>query len=169
MSEPSAQQRQTLVDRALEIEPRLTRYAARLLGNADAAADVVQEAMLRLLRCAEPPPEPRLAEWLFTVARNAALDVLRKEGRMKPLSDEHAERVASTGPSPQAAAELAEDAGRLVRLMRLLPRGQQDVLRLRFQEQFSYKQIAGITGLTVTNVGFMIHTAIKTLRGRMVV
>jgi RNA polymerase sigma-70 factor (ECF subfamily) len=40
------------------------------------------------------------------------------------------------------------------------------VIRLKFQNGFSYKQIAGITGLSVSNVGFLIHTGIQALRKR---
>ena len=52
------------------------------------------------------------------------------------------------------------------RAMRALPANQQEVLRLKFQNGFSYKQIAGITGLSVSNVGFLIHTGIQRLRKR---
>ena len=45
-----------------------------------------------------------------------------------------------------------------------LPDNQQEVVRLKFQDGLSYKEIAGVTGLTVSNVGFLIHTAIHTLR-----
>jgi RNA polymerase sigma-70 factor (ECF subfamily) len=59
-----------------------------------------------------------------------------------------------------------EQAGRVSAAMSALPPSQQEVLRLRFQNGFSYKQIAGITGLSVTNVGFLIHTGIQRLRKR---
>src|SRR4051812_20231634 len=76
-------------------EGPLTLYAARLLRDADAARDVVQDTFLRL--CSQPRAEiqARLAEWLFTVCRNRALDVLRKESRMTQLSDEQVQ-VRST-------------------------------------------------------------------------
>ena len=45
-----------------------------------------------------------------------------------------------------------------------LPENQQEVIRLKFQNGFSYKEIARITGLSVGNVGFLIHTAVARLR-----
>jgi DNA-directed RNA polymerase specialized sigma24 family protein len=45
-----------------------------------------------------------------------------------------------------------------------LPKNQREVLRLKFQCDLSYKEISAVTQLSVTNVGFLIHTAIKTLR-----
>src|SRR4051794_22454592 len=76
-------------------EAPLTLYAARLLGDAESARDVVQETFLRLCAQDRAPIESRLAEWLFTVCRNRALDVLRKERRMTRLSDEQVHRHAS--------------------------------------------------------------------------
>ena len=93
-------------------EGPLTLYAARLLGDAETARDVVQETFLRLCVQDRARVERHLAEWLFTVCRHRALDVLRKEGRMSRLSDErvqaHADPVAApaTFPSPVAAARL---------------------------------------------------------------
>jgi RNA polymerase sigma-70 factor (ECF subfamily) len=45
-----------------------------------------------------------------------------------------------------------------------LPHNQQEVIRLKFQNGFSYKEISRITQLSVSNVGFLIHTAIKALQ-----
>lgn len=69
--------------------------------------------------------------------------------------------------SPAVQAEHNESAGRVQRFMKHLPPNQQEVVRLKFQSGLSYKEIAGVTNLSVTNVGFLIHTALKTLRQRM--
>ena len=45
-----------------------------------------------------------------------------------------------------------------------LPANQQEVVRLKFQNGFSYKEISQITALSVSNVGFLIHTAVARLR-----
>jgi len=52
----------------------------------------------------------------------------------------------------------------LLKLIGELPRNQQEVIRLKFQNGFSYKEISRITALSVTNVGFLIHTAVTQLR-----
>src|SRR5262245_61842836 len=64
-----------------QFERRLLRYAQRLTGNLDEARDVVQFVFLRL--CDQSPDEigDRLAQWLYTVCRNRAMDVLRSRGR----------------------------------------------------------------------------------------
>jgi RNA polymerase sigma-70 factor (ECF subfamily) len=51
--------------------------------------------------------------------------------------------------------------------MALLPDSQQEVIRLRFQEGFSYKEISRITGFSVGNVGYLLHVGLKSLRGRL--
>ncbi|MFP4106623.1 MAG: RNA polymerase sigma factor, partial [Phycisphaerae bacterium] len=69
--------------------------------------------------------------------------------------------------SPHAAAEHNEDVGRMLAAMKLLPDNQQEVLLLKFQNGFSYKEISNITGHSVSYVGVLIHTAVKALRNRM--
>src|ERR1041385_1269616 len=68
-------------------ESHLVRYAAWILGDVERAREVVQETFLRL--CKEEPTgiKDHLAQWLFTVCRNLAFDVRKKENRMTPLHD----------------------------------------------------------------------------------
>lgn len=142
----------------------LTRYAAQLTGNLETARDVVQDTFLRLWQVDPDRVQGHLAEWLFTVCRNRALDVLRKENRMKPLTEADLVARPTDAPSPAAEAEQRETASEVLRLLAGLPFNQREVVRLKFQNGLSYQEISRITHLTVTNVGFLIHTAIKTLR-----
>jgi RNA polymerase sigma-70 factor (ECF subfamily) len=148
-------------------EGPLTLYAARLLGNAETARDVVQETFLRLCAHDRATIEPKLAEWLFTVCRNRALDVLRKESRMTRLSEEQVHECASPDPGPPDVAERRDSAARVLDLLESLPANQREVIRLKFQNGFSYREISRISGHSVTNVGFLIHTGLKTLRGQL--
>ena len=144
----------------------LQRYAASITGDDESARDVVQDTFLRL--CDIPPEsvDGHLAPWLFTVCRHRALDLQRKLHRMKPLADEDLARQASPEPSPADAAE-QDDALTLVRrLLAALPPNQQEVVRLKFQAGLSYEEISRVTSLSVGNVGFLLHTARKTLRTR---
>ncbi len=148
-----------------EYQARLLRYATRLVGDPDRARDIVQDAFVRLLAHAgETGIADHLAEWLYTVCRNRAFDVVRKEGRMRPFVDGAAERVVATEPRPGAALEAAETQAAVLRLIDRLPHNQQEVIRLKFQDGFSYKEISRITALSIGNVGFLIHTAVQTLR-----
>jgi RNA polymerase sigma-70 factor (ECF subfamily) len=155
-----------------EHEDRLLRYAGRLLGDADRARDVVQEAFLKLCRQSPAELDGKLTPWLYTVTRNRCVDLLRKEHPMSSLTQaQPAAPPGSGGPGvcvdPLEAVERDESASLAQRALGDLPPNQQEVVRLKFEQGLSYKQIAEVTGLTVTNVGYLLHTALKTLRGVM--
>jgi RNA polymerase sigma-70 factor (ECF subfamily) len=63
--------------------------------------------------------------------------------------------------------EQAESQAAVLALIGHLPPNQQEVIRLKFQSGFSYKEISRITSLSVSNVGFLIHTAVTRLRREM--
>lgn len=147
-------------------EGPLLRYAERILGDADRSRDVVQDTFLRLLNCGRDLDGGHLTQWLYTVCRNRCLDIFRKDRRMSLLT-EYAEQTQPDGePSPDDAVSSREQAHKAVEALSALPANQREVLRLRFQNGLSYKQIAGVTGLSVSNVGFLIHTGIGRLRKR---
>ena len=139
----------------------LTRYAASILGNAAQAQDVVQDTFIRLCAQEQGSVEARLAEWLFTVCRNRALDIARKEGRMSAWNEEEMARQPSPEPSPTTLAEQHETTTAALTALASLPRNQQEVVRLKFQNGLSYEEISRVTHLTVGNVGFLIHAPEK--------
>ena len=148
-------------------EGPLVRYAARIVGDADSARDVVQETFLRLCRERPADLDGHLAQWLFTVCRNQALDVCRKENRMTSISMAAAEACASREPSQAAVIEGQDTTGAVLQILATLPADQQEVVRLKFQNGLSYREISQVTGLTVTNVGYLLHTAIGKLRTQL--
>ena len=142
----------------------LTRYAARLLGDPDRARDIVQDTLVRLIGPPRADTDGHLAEWLFTVCRHRALDTLRKEARMKRFAEGQAERVATDAPLPGADLETEETHAAMLRLIGALPANEQEVLRLKFQNGFSYKEISRITAHSVNHVGVLLHNALHRLR-----
>ena len=142
----------------------LTRYATRLLGDPERAKDVVQDTFVKLMAQEPAAINGHAVEWLFTVCRHRALDVLRKEGRLRRFEDGQIERVTTTELRPGRALEREETQEAILRLIDKLPRNQQEVVRLKFQHGFSYKEISRITTLSVSNVGFLIHSAVARLR-----
>ena len=82
-----------------------------------------------------------------------------------------ASTVSVADPSPDAAdvASDAEDKVMLHSLVDKLSPRQQEVVRLRMQAGLSYKEIAEVTGLTVSNVGFHLHEAVKSLRDTLAI
>ena len=145
----------------------LIRYATLITGDLEDARDVVQDTFVRLCEEESGRVNSHLAQWLFKVCRNRALDVQRKESRMKSLSEAEMGLHASSDPSPAAQAEQRDTADEVLRLLAQLPKNQQEVVRLKFQNGLSYQEISKVTDLTVSNVGFLMHTAIKTMRRHM--
>jgi len=107
------------------------------------------------------------AEWLYTVCRNLALNRKRKEKRMNPLPEEKLAEATDGSPAPSAITEREESAHEALVLLARLPENQQEVVRLKFQGGLSYREISRVTNLSVTNVGFLLHSALKTLRGKL--
>lgn len=150
-----------------QYEEPLMLYAQRIVGDPERARDVVQETFLRLCSQDKAAIETHLAEWLFSVCRNQALDVRRKESRMTPLTEARSHGRKSNDPAPPENIERNESAALIFETLDTLPENQQEVIRLKFQSGLSYKEISQVTKLTVTNVGFLIHTALKTIRARI--
>lgn len=150
-----------------QYEGPLIHYAAQITGDLDRARDVVQDTFIRLCNEKQSKVEPHLAQWLFKVCRNRALDVQRKESRMKNFDETEMNSMPGTAPSPAAEMERREASNEVSQLLGTLSKNQQEVVRLKFQNGLSYQEISDITNLTVSNVGFLIHTALKTLRQKM--
>jgi RNA polymerase sigma-70 factor (ECF subfamily) len=145
--------------------PLLT-YVGRLLGRADGARDVVQETFLKLCRQERSEVEPRLAAWLFSVCRNHVRDLQRKEQRMIAARPDVARSPADSQESHDAV-DGHEQRLRCQELLAELPQSQQEVVRLKFLHELSYQEISEVTGLTVGNVGYILHHALLKLRQRM--
>lgn len=159
---------QWIRDALEEHERPLLSYAAKLFhGDVERARDAVQDTFLRLCKQPREKVDDHLAQWLFTVCRNRVFEVCRKEGRMKPLTDVDMAVKPASGPSPAADAIRHDRAARVAELIAELPERQQELLRLKFQNNLSYKQISSITELSVSNVGYLLHTGIQALRNRM--
>lgn len=150
-----------------QYEGPLTRYATRILGDLDRARDVVQDTFVRLCRQQRSVIEDHAAEWLYTVCRNRALDVCRKEGRMKTTDESGFVGLESPAPAPAHRLMRAEALGRVLSVLDALPARQQECIRLKFQDGLSYKEISRITSHSVSYVGVLIHNGMKTLRARL--
>lgn len=154
---------QWVVDALDRHERPLIRYAKWLLGDVEMARDVVQETFLRLCREDRARVDGHLAAWLFTVCRNLALDAREKASRSASL--EHAEVPVVYDFDEQHDARQA--LGRVLDVLETLPRNQREVVYLKFQGGLSYKEIAAVTALSTSNVGFLLHKAVRAIRSHL--
>ncbi len=137
-------------------------YVASLLRDRAAAEDVTALAFERALRGRGRFDASRGSEraWLFAIARNAALDELRRRSRSTALVGE----VADEAPLPEDDAELAERR-LIVRagLRRLDPR-EREIVLLKFLGRLSNAELAHVLRTSETNAGTRLSRALKRLR-----
>ena len=167
---PSPPPSQWVAEVFTRLEVPLVAYVRRQLwGNLEAARDIVQDAFVKLCQEAWPEIEPHSTAWLYRTCRNRAIDLSRREGRMSAIHT--AADVASlqdrASHGPDRRAEEGEQLDQLRAGVGQLTEQQQEVLRLRLHDGLSYRQIAEVTGLTITNVGYHLHQAISQLRTRL--
>jgi RNA polymerase sigma factor (sigma-70 family) len=144
-----------------EFEGRLVRYARRLIGNEEEARDVVQFVFLRLCDEEAAKVEGRLAQWLFTVCRNRAMDVLRGSGREKDRGGHSPPYSVERDP-----AEMAEEMdlhGLLREVVDHLPASQREAIDL-WAEGFRYAEIGKILECEEGNVRVLVHRGLKAVR-----
>ena len=83
---------------------------------------------------------------------------------MSPLNPLEVETRPSPEVDPAERMENRDALRRILRLIEDLPERQQEVVRLKFQNGFTYREIGRVTQLSVSNVGFLLHTALKRIR-----
>lgn len=167
----SSTRRHRQADRAAKYERQLLGYAAHLVGSVERGRDLVLETFARL--CAQSADVP-LPDWLFVVCRNLAVDRLRKERRMSVMeqnavADRASEATRTDGASTSPVLRLVRDdeSRRAVDALGTLPPRQQEAIRLKFQQELSYAQIAQVMQTTPNNVAGLVHAGLKSLRERL--
>jgi RNA polymerase sigma-70 factor (ECF subfamily) len=148
-------------------EQPLLRYAARITGEAESARDVVQDTFLKLCTAERDGIEDHLAAWLYTVCRNRALTVRKKEARMGTLSEEAIGQFPDTGMGPEAVAEQNETQGRVLAALAALPDAQREACRLKFQDGLSYREISQVMGKSLGTVSNLITSALTAVREQL--
>jgi len=153
------------------LESPLLSYAVRLIGEPASAEDIVQEAFMKLHAQFAEVREPR--RWLYRTVHNLALNQRRQCGRIVPLHKPVLEgapqppETADPAPLPDEQIARWEGIG-LVRLgLETLDARSRELVRLKFNENLSYKDISARTGLTVGHVGYLLHHAIKAIAAEL--
>ena len=101
--------------------------------------------------------------WLFKIAQNVGVDY---RARMRPhLPLDAAADVPGEG-SPESEAELRSDLARLAALTATLPERERELIALKYGASLNNRLIAGLTGLSESNVGTVLHRLVRTLRAQ---
>jgi RNA polymerase sigma-70 factor (ECF subfamily) len=148
------------------LEAPLLNYALRLSGERGLAEDLVQEAFMKLHEQFEEVREPK--RWLYRTVHNLALNHRRDSAKIVPLNpsaSDPSEPNDATDPQPLPDEQIIRLEGiGLVRLsLETLDERSRELIRLKFTEDLSYKQISERTGLKTGHVGYLLHHALKAI------
>ena len=148
------------------LESPLLAYARRLLGDFAQAEDIVQEAFMKLHMQFQKVLTPQ--PWLYRTVHNLAVDHQRRTNRIVLMGDGKddettANDTADSQPMPDEQIARWEGIGLVRIVLETLDDRSRELIRLRFNEELSYKEIAGRTGLKVGHVGYLLHHALKAM------
>lgn len=109
------------------------------------------------------PDSAAFTTWLFTIARNTAIDYLRTQKEELPLKD----TTPSSAPSPEETAGKRQDLAALQQIVAGLPDREQEILALKYGAELSTRQIARQMGLSSVNVRMILYRTIRKLRPQL--
>jgi RNA polymerase sigma-70 factor, ECF subfamily len=137
-------------------------YVATLLRDRGTAEDVTAAAFERAFRRSRSYDARRGSEraWLFGIARNAALDELRKRRRSAALAGD----PPATAPAPEEELDHALRRAAVRTALAELPARDRELIALKFHAGLDNAEIAAVLGVTATNAGTRLHRALTKLR-----
>jgi RNA polymerase sigma-70 factor (ECF subfamily) len=144
--------------------PKIKGYLVKLGAGAQ-AEELTQEVMLTVWRKAASfdRRQASVSTWLFTIARNRRIDVIRKERRPE-LDPEDPMLVPEAPPSPDAMLQARDREARVAEAIKTLPPEQSELLRQAFYLAKSHSEIAGEMSLPLGTVKSRLRLAFGRLR-----
>jgi len=141
----------------------LIHFLRRTLGSDEEVFDCAQEAFLAAYRnLGRYSEEHPFRAWLYTIARNKALDLVRKRRREVPLILD--ENLVDHQPLPEEVWLANEQAAMLTEVLNELPEHYGQALYLRFHQELSYEEIALVLEVPVSRVKTYLHRGKEKLR-----
>ena len=137
-------------------------------GGAEAslAEECTQEAMITLWNKAGlfDPTRASVSTWVFTIARNKKIDLLRKRNRPEP---EELPWGPEPDPQPSEVMELQQETDRLAEALSELPEKQRTILERAYYGDLTHQELAEETGLPLGTIKSRIRLALERLRHKM--
>ncbi len=161
-----------LLDHLIELyQHRLLRYLLFLTGKREVAEDLFQETWMRvLMRGGQYNGKARFDTWLFTIARNLVIDLSRKRtmASLDEMSDANGDdrpfEIAMDAPSPLEQFAAREDRAEVGEVLLKLDSTYREVLVLRFYEEMSLEEIAGVTRAPLSTVKSRLYRGLAALK-----
>ncbi len=153
-----------------EHEGGLFNYVFRLVSSREEAEDITQDALLQAYRTwnqVDPNASGGYVKWCYRIARNLAIDALRKK-KPRALEDDELDRTTDVRSlKPEDIYEHRVQSTTIRDCIQNLDEKYRDVLVLRYQEELSYEQIAEILEVPVSTIETRIFRAKKMLRQKI--
>src|SRR5882757_4134898 len=153
---------------------RLFRYLLFLTGKREVAEDLFQETWMRVLvRGAQYNGKARFDTWLFTIARNLVIDLSRKRtmASLDEMSEQNEDdrpfEITAEGPSPLEQFRTREDSAEVGEVLLTLEPSHREVLILRFYEEMSLEEIAGLTRAPLSTVKSRLYRGLASLKPQL--
>jgi len=147
--------------------PRLKGFIMRSGVSSAQAEDIVQEVLLTVWRKAEmfDPHRAQVSSWIYQIARNRQIDVLRKENRVMP--EELTGELQGEGSSDEDASQILamdQEAETLRRALAQLKPGQREMVEKAYLGELSHSEIQAETGLPLGTIKSRIRLGLEKLR-----
>jgi RNA polymerase sigma-70 factor (ECF subfamily) len=158
---------ETIEELFAALEAPLLSYGLRLTGEIGLAEDVVQEAFMKLHSQFKEVREPR--RWLYRTVHNLALNQRRQAAKIVSINssasveNENSPDTADPAPLPDEQIIRMEGIGQVLLSIETLDDRSRELIRLKFTDELSYRDISARTGISVSNVGYILHHALKTI------
>ncbi len=147
-------------------EAPLLRYAHRLVQDIEVSQEIVQESFMRLHAQFNQVERPR--PWLYRTVHNLALNHRRANQKIVPLEfEEGAAGAVDDQPMPGERIERLEAIEQTRLCLESLAKRERELVQMKFEQGLSYKEMSEKTGLSVSNVGYILHHALKAMALRL--
>ena len=146
--------------------PRVKAFLMKSGASPELAEEVTQEVMATLWRKAHmfDPAKASVSTWIFTIARNRKIDVLRKERRPEP---EDLPWGPEADPDAEDVMTLQQESEKLGAALAELPEAQRELIVRAYYGDLSHSEIAAQTGLPLGTIKSRIRLALERLRRQM--
>ena len=146
--------------------PKVFQYISFRVGDRHMAEDLTSVVFEKALTKFQSYDSAKAAfsTWLFSIARNTVIDHYRASGKERSWKTESTADVPASDPSPEDEAVRSEEIRQLRSCLSLLGQTEKEIVSLKFASEMNNRQIAGMLGLSESNVGTIIYRAVRKLR-----
>jgi len=156
-----------VLEAILPHKDKLYRYALHLVKDVMLAEDIVQEVLVKVWKNkAQLKTIDNKEAWCMRVTRNLSFDKLRRKKAPADSVEEHY-GLADDGMTPDRQLQSSDTMNLIKDAINSLPGSQSQIVHLREVEEYTYQEIADVTGFTVDKVKVSLHRARITLRERL--